>query len=722
MGVVSEPLQPRHWWCVVLLFLLGWLVLYACLPRSGRFHYDFQRGKVWPYRTLYAPFTYPLYKSSQEIRYEREQLLKSAGSVFRLDESVADIVTEELVTQLRVDYTKYCDSLLKRNPRLSLSSELFTEVELLRFQEVVAHVYSLGVVRSETVLANAPSGRFSILRGSMLCDSWYDNVYTPRRASALLSQELLRTVKDVTYKQRFWSSISVASFFQENMTYDSTFTQNLQESVLSKLSLAKGTVVKGTVIVEQGSVVREAEFARLESLRKELALQGVDKTTNLWQEVGYALLLLIMLGAYLLFLEDYDRTILRHNRNLLFLLLLVIGAITTGFLVVRLAPSYLYMVPLAIVPLLIRSFFTPRLAFTTHVFTLAILALFIPDSYVFFLVTFMVGIVAIYGVKTIGRRSRLFESIGFIFLTYVVLYAVLQLIMEGKFNPFKERMYVHFAVNSFLCLSSYLLMYPLERVFGFISSTTLMELGDSNRRLLRELAERAPGTFQHVMQVANLAEAAVSHIGGNALLTRIGALYHDIGKMLNPELFTENQSEGETPHRHLTERQSAEVIIRHVTDGQMLAQRYRLPQAIINFIVTHHGTTRTEYFYRMHKQKYPEQGDHPEWFTYPGPKPFSREMVVLMMADSVEAASRSLKTITPETLRNLVEEIIAYQQNANQYDESDITLREIAQVKELFIHKLENIYHSRIEYPKDPDAVKKEASPQPEAAITGAEE
>lgn len=717
----AHALTRREWIRVVVTLLAGGAVLFLLLPRTGRLLYEYQRGRIWLHKTLRAPFDYPLYKSETVLRQERERLRGTIRPVFRHDTEVVSSVRHAVEGALRTDYARYYDSLLReavRRGRNVPKRQLFSEAEYARFSEILAYLYQMGVVRPESVLAHSSNGEFSIMRGRTLYDVWLDDTYSPNSAATLLSHEMVQAC-EAEYKASFWSDFPLEVYLTPNLEYDSVVSAGVRKTAMESVSLALGMVSRGEVIVERGQVVTDLEASKLESLRYELYQRDTAfDRSRVWQEVGYALMIVLILGIYLLFLDATDRSLLRIYRQFLFLILLFVGSVAVGFVMLRYAPAYLYMLPLAIVPLLIRSFFTPRLAFTTFIVSVSTLALFVADSFSFFFVTLLAGSVAIYGVKNITRRSRLFESMGLVFLAYSVSYTLLQLILEGTLSMVMPQLYGHFAVNALLCLGVYLLMYPVERLFGFVSTATLMELGDSNRPLLRDLAERAPGTFQHSMQVANLAESAASLIGANSLLVRTAALYHDIGKMNRPEYFTENQLGGSSPHAHLSEKESAEIIVAHVTDGVSMAHRHGLPEVIIDFIRTHHGTTRTEYFYRTYRSKHPQEEDHPEWFTYPGPRPFTPEMAILMMADSVEAASRSLKVVTEETLTGLVQGIIAHQQGAGQFDEADISLKDIAQIKQLFIDKLTNIYHSRIAYPEDPDKAKENEEGEKEDVVT----
>jgi hypothetical protein len=353
------------------------------------------------------------------------------------------------------------------------------------------------------------------------------------------------------------------------------------------------------------------------------------------------------------------------------------------------------------VPIFISTFFDSRLALFIHLITVFIVGFFVPNSFEFVFLQFITGVVAIISLTKVYRRSKLFLSVAYILISYILVYLGIVTIQEGTPLAINVLYLVWFASNALLLLASYQLIYLFEKVFGFLSDTTLMELGDTNQELLRKLAETAPGTFQHSLQVANLAESAIQKIGGNPLLVRTGALYHDIGKMNNPYYFIENQSPDFNPHKNLKFDESAEIIIRHVEDGVQIAKKHRLPEQIIDFIRMHHGTTKVQYFYRLFKDRFPEAIDELNAFSYPGPKPFTRETALVMMADSVEAASRALKSITVKSIDDLVDNIINYQQIEEQFNDANITFRDISTIKSVFKKKLQNIYHARIEYPKE---------------------
>jgi hypothetical protein len=366
----------------------------------------------------------------------------------------------------------------------------------------------------------------------------------------------------------------------------------------------------------------------------------------------------------------------------------------------RFSIKYLYVVPFALIPIIIKTFYDARLALFIHIITVLLVGFFAPNGFEFVFLSFIAGIIAIFSLTNLYRRGKLFLSAGLVILTYSFVYFGLAITQEGNFSGIEYRNFLYFAFNGSLILLAFPLIYLFEKIFGFVSDLTLMELSDSNQKLLRNLAEKAPGTFQHSLQVANLAEEAIRKIGGNPLLVRTGALYHDIGKMNNPVYFIENQRTGFNPHDMHEFDESANIIISHVKDGVELAKKHSLPDQLIDFIRTHHGTTKVQYFYRSYIKKFPDKDVDVNMFTYPGPKPYSKEMAVLMMADSVEAASRSLSDINEEKIGILVESIISDQMNDGQFDYVDINFKDITEIKTLFKDKLMNIYHARIKYPE----------------------
>lgn len=687
-----------------LLYFLGALTLvYLFIPRTQRLHYEVQRGKVWTHATVKAPYDFPIYKKPETYAKERRTILESVKPIFREDTTVVRLVTPKVVQLAKLECIKWRDSLSAKHPpsqTLSTNATLSSE-RIERLEGVLQYLYKVGILESASLLKIAATSEFSVLRGPIAYETSLENVYTPKLATAFIAQEMAKSLDD-SIAQSLWFQFDPIPLLEQNLLYDSALTQRLREEKLANLSKTRGVVRMGEKIIEKGDVVTEEAYVRLTSLQREM---NTRHRTGVWiwiNEIGYIILLSVAFVMLYLFLRKNSPQILTHNKQILFTLLLTTTTIVSAFLIIQHLPMALYVVPFAIVPLLTRTFLNSRLAFALLLISVCVVGFFAPDSYRFTLINLVAGSIPVFTVTKIYRRGGLFQTVGLILLAYLLMYITITTIQDASIKAVNPYTLSLFAVNALLILASYQLMYPMERIFGFISNATLMELCDFNQRLLRELAEKAPGTFQHSMQVANLAEAAAAEIDGNPLLARTGALYHDIGKINHPEYFVENQELGINPHKTLTEIESAEIIIRHVADGVKIAHKHNLPEQIIDFIKTHHGTTRTEYFYRTYLKKHPDAINSGEQFQYPGPKPHSKETAILMMADSVEAASRSLKSFTKETLRELVDAIITSQQVKYQFSNADITFRQITTIKEVFCRKLENFYHTRIEYPEEP--------------------
>ena len=411
------------------------------------------------------------------------------------------------------------------------------------------------------------------------------------------------------------------------------------------------------------------------------------------------ILVTVALGCFFLFLYYFRKEIFFNNRHLVFLLAMLNIFVLATVIALRVSWLKVYVVPFCLIPVIVRSFFDTRTAFFAHLVTLMVVGFMVADSFSFVFYQFVAGIIAIFGFANFRRRSQLLLTSAMVFAAYSITFFALTLLQEGDFTRMVWRDFMWFGISSALIMFAYPMIFAFEKMFGFVSDMTLLELSDTNNKLLRELSLKAPGTFQHSLQVANLAEAAIYKVGGNALLMRTAALYHDIGKMERPMYFIENQVTGVNPHHELSSEESARIIIEHVINGIEIAKKNRLPEQVIDFIRTHHGTTRAEYFYRKAKEDFPEEAPELERYTYPGPIPFSKETAVLMMADSVEAASRSLKEVTSEKIEQLVEKIINKQMEEQQFVNADITLKEISQIKKILKKMLMNIYHVRIEYP-----------------------
>ena len=676
-----------------MYFVIAIALIVFALPQERRFKFEFQRGKVWMHNDLVAPFDFPIYKTDAELIAERNAILNNFKPFFKLDTTNVS----KVVTKYRFDFQKTIEGFENGktiSPRL-----------LKRFEDSLRYVYSIGILdpNEYAEYQSKMQNGITVIFNNQAFDSSFEQVFMVNSAIERLTRafrDIFSEALDLPNFQNF-KQLSIASYVNPNLKYDPESTKQVREDMVVNLSATKGLIYSGERIISKGEVVNSDLYQILFSLKREYEsrLNLIDDTRLL--VLGQALVVTILFIVLFLFLYNFRREILDSDSKVLFILLLITSITVVSAMLLRHESVNIYIVPFAIIPIFIRTFYDSRLALFIHLVTVFLVGFFVPNSFEFVFMHFVAGVIAIVSLAKVYRRGKLFLSVGFIFLTYSILYFGIVLIQEGTPMAMDPLYIAWFAANALLLLASYQLIYVFEKTFGFLSDTTLMELGDTNQDLLRKLAEVAPGTFQHSLQVANLAESAVHQIGGNPLLVRTGALYHDIGKMNNPYYFTENQSPSFNPHDGLDYEESAELIIKHISDGVQIAKKKRLPEQIIDFIITHHGTSKVLYFYRLFRDRFPDAKEGLDAFCYPGPKPFSRETAVLMMADSVEAASRAMKDVNIENINNLVDTIIDHQQVDGQFNNSDITFKDITEIKEVFKKKLQNIYHARIEYPKE---------------------
>ena len=535
--------------------------------------------------------------------------------------------------------------------------------------------------------------------------------------------EYLLNADTTHYKKKILQQCNLNDYITPNLVYDEEKSEAAQKDLLSNISWANGFVLNGQKIIDRGEIVDEQTYNILESLRKEWEKRSdsvQEKRLTLAGQILYVGIFLFCFMAYLeLFRADYYER--KGTLTLLFALIVFFPVLSS--IMVEQNLSSIYVVPFAMIPIIVRVFLDSRTAFMAHVTIILLCSITLRFPHEFILLQVVAGMVAIYSLRELSQRSQLLRTALVVFISYALLYFAFELIHEDDLTKLNTRMYIYFMINGILLLFAYPLLFLLEKIFGFTSDVTLVELSNINNSLLREMSEVAPGTFQHSLQMANLAAAAANKIGGKSQLVRTGALYHDIGKMVNPAFFTENQS-GVNPHKSLSYEQSAQVIISHITDGLKLAEKHNLPKVIKDFISTHHGRGKTKFFYISWKNEHPGEepddhgrgltkyfyisykNEHPdeevdqEKFRYPGPNPFTKEQAVLMMADSVEAASRSLPEYTEESISTLVDKIIDTQVSEGYFKECPITFKDIATVKALFKEKLKTMYHTRISYPE----------------------
>ena len=669
----------------VFIFLITALTIVYLLPKGGQFKYEFTKGKPWQYDNLYATFDFAIEKTEEEIIEEIKVIEVNSKLYFDFNQQTVNEVNEAYV--MKTSFLRGSDSLVNKD----IQNMIFMG------QSIIDLVYETGFIETTSQgIVSDKNTMVSLKIENQVQDIIYNNLRSSKDVFELIKNNLGE--QPYSYYQNLNLTI-LSEIIRPNVSYDNDFTQKVIDEAVASISPTKGMVSNGELIIQKGDIVGGIKLAKLNSLKNESAAKIWSKSNYYWIVLGYAILVSIALLMLLLFLKKYRREIFDNNTKVTFILFNVSLMILIQTLVVKYNSDYLYVVPLSILPIVIKAFFDARLGLFTHVLTVLLLGFIVPDSFEFIYLHIIAGIVTILTVSELYKRANLFISIGQITLIYMVTYLAFTIIKEGNATGINWEYLMMFAANGILSFLSLFLIYLYEKIFGLVSDVTLLELSNTNTKLLRELNEKAPGTFQHSMQVANLAEAAANEIGANSMLVRTGALYHDIGKLLNPNYFIENQITGVNPHNDLSPEDSAKIIIDHVINGVELAKQYGLPDRIIDFIRTHHGTNLVHYFYFKEKEFGLEEEVDITKFQYKGPIPFSRETAILMICDASEAASKSLKQPSAQLINDLIDKIVEKQKSDNQFINSDITFSEIEKIKKVVKKKLMNIYHLRVEYP-----------------------
>ena len=668
-----------------ILFLVTTIAIVYLFPKGGKFKYDYAQGKPWQYANLYAPFDFAIQKTEEELALEKKQINESTKQYFEYNSTIVNEVKDAYKTKIQSYLVT--DSLKAKEAEQLLKLGTF----------ILNKIYRVGFVNNEDKNKVANENDLIVLRkNNAIEDILFSRLVEVNEVLPIIGGE---TEKLPTHLQVIIFN-SISESLKPNVFYDTELSKKMLNEALDGILLTKGKVSKGELIILKGDIVEGKNFHTLESFKNISKSQIWTKSNRNWIVFGYTVLVSLALLMLLLFLQRYREEIFKDNNKVTFIFFNVFLMILVQTLVVNFNSEYLYVVPLSILPIVLKAFFDARLGLFTHVLTVLLLGFIVPDSFEFIYLHIIAGIVTILTVSELYKRANLFISIGQITLIYMITYFSFSIIKEGNADKINALYFGLFAANGLLSFLAVFFIYFYEKVFGLVSDVTLLELSNTNSKLLRELNEKAPGTFQHSMQVANLAEAAANEIGANSMLVRTGALYHDIGKMLNPMYFTENQSTGVNPHNELSPKDSARIILDHVINGIELAKKNNLPDRIIDFIRTHHGTSVTYYFYKQEQANNPEGEVDIKKFQYQGPIPFSRETAILMICDAAEAASKSLKNPTAQSIDSLIDKIVEKQKNDQQFINSDITFREIEKIKKIIKTKLMNIYHLRIEYPE----------------------
>ncbi|TRO66555.1 HD family phosphohydrolase [Christiangramia sabulilitoris] len=664
----------------VFLFVLTSVLIVYLLPKGGKFKYDIPKGKPWQYENLYAPFDFAILKTDEEIAAERQDITRTHIPYYNFNTEKPEVVKKDALQEVQ---NVFADTTL----------QVYETIIDDFVAETVDRIYEFGLLQESERLG--PDQLVYLLKGNEASEIAYKRILKQGEIRSFISDE----ITDAGFSSFKTELLEV--FFnsiEPNVTFNNQLTQKELQSKLNNISYTRGIIEQGSRIIAKGEVVEGNKYNILRSLKAEYESQVWSKSNYNWIIVGYSTLVALALLMLLLFIRKYRNTIFENNVKVTFIFFNIIFMVMLTTLVVNFNIDYVYVVPLCILPLTLKAFFDARLGLFTHVVTVLLLGFIVPNSYEYMFLQIIAGIVTILTVSELYKRANLFISVGQITLVYIIAYFAFTVIQEGNIDDMKPEVFLTFLLGGLATLFVQPLIYVYEKIFGMVSDMSLLELSDTNSRLLKELAEKAPGTFHHSLNVANLAEAAANEINANAMLARVGALYHDIGKMQNPTYFTENQTTSVNSHDELAPRESAQIIIDHVITGIEIAKKNNLPDRVIDFIRTHHGTSTVYYFFK--KEKEANKDVSPEDFRYPGPIPFSKETAILMMCDSVEAASKSLKEPTSVLIDNFVEKIINKQMEEGQFLNSNITFKEIQMVKKILKRKLKNIYHLRIEYPE----------------------
>lgn len=674
----SRKLKWRNFLSRTLLVLITVLLIVWALPRneSKQFRYDI--GKPWMYGSFIAKFDFPIYKTDETIKEQEDSLLETYQPYYNYDPAVE----KKQVSKFLADYQNGIPGLPHNYVRL--------------IADRLHRLYQAGIMdtpeyneayRDSTSQVRLVSGN-NAQSISLAC------VY-----STLSAYEQLFIDEQIAMQRPILQRCNLNNYIEPNLIYDKGKSETERNDLLSSIPPASGMVMSGQKVIDRGDIVDEYTYRVLSSFEREIKRRSATQTQITNTIIGQVIFVTLMVFLFTMYLGLFRRDYFNKPRSIAMLYTLMTLFPVVVSLMMRHNFLSVYMLPFAMVPIFVRVFMDSRTAFVCHVTMILICTTAVRYQYEFIIIQLVAGLIAIYSLRELTRRAQVFKTAILVGIGSTFVYLALQLMQDNDFSSMDHDMYYHFVVNAVLLLIAYPMMYIIEKMFGFVSSVTLFELSNTNRGLLRDLSEIAPGTFQHSITVGNLAAEIANKIGANALLVRTGALYHDIGKMKNPVFFTENQA-GVNPHDTLTYQESARIIISHVTEGVKLAERENLPTIIRDFIVTHHGTGITKFFYIKYKNEHPEEEVDPAPFTYPGPNPFTREQAILMIADGVEAASRSLPEYTEESISTLVNRMIDQDVTDGYFKECPITFRDLAIAKLVLIERLKAIYHTRITYPE----------------------
>jgi len=647
------------------------------LPRNEGRMYRYDVGKPWMYGSVIAKFDFPIYKTDEAIKHEQDSLLKHFQPYYSLN----PLIEKKQVERFLHDYEQGINGLPKE----------YVGIVARQMQEI----YQMGIIntneynnifKDSTSMIRFVSGKNA---KSLKVSSFY---------STIAAYEHIFANEKLAAQRAILSRCNLNNYIEANIVYDKEKSDAEKNDLLSSIPLASGMVMSGQKIIDRGEIVNDYTCRVLNSFDKEMKRRSSTQDEIMTTFIGQILFVLILVMMFTSYLTLFRKDYFEKPRSLTMLYTMITLFPILVSMMMKHNFFSVYIIPFAMAAIFVRVFMDSRTAFITHVTMILICAAAVKYQYEFIIVQLASGLVAIYSLRELSKRSQIFITAILVTISSCIVYLALQLMQDNQVFNIDPSMYTYFIINSIFLLLSYPMMYLIEKMFGFISNVTLFELSNTNKGLLRNLSEIAPGTFQHSITVGNLAAEIANRIHANSLLVRTGALYHDIGKMTNPVFFTENQA-GVNPHNQLSDLESAQIIISHVTEGLKLAEKFNLPGIIKDFISTHHGNGLTKFFYINYCNEHPDEKVDKEQFQYPGPNPFTREQAILMMADTVEAASRSLKEYTEESISALTNKLIDSQVAGGFFRECPITFRDIALAKSVLIERLKSIYHTRISYP-----------------------
>lgn len=647
------------------------------LPRNEGRMYRYDVGKPWMYGSVIAKFDFPIYKTDEAIKHEQDSLLKHFQPYYSLN----PLIEKKQVERFLHDYEQGINGLPKE----------YVGIVARQMQEI----YQMGIIntneynnifKDSTSMIRFVSGKNA---KSLKVSSFY---------STIAAYEHIFANEKLAAQRAILSRCNLNNYIEANIVYDKEKSDAEKNDMLSSIPLASGMVMSGQKIIDRGEIVNDYTCRVLNSFDKEMKRRSSTQDEIMTTFIGQILFVLILVMMFTSYLTLFRKDYFEKPRSLTMLYTMITLFPILVSMMMKHNFFSVYIIPFAMAAIFVRVFMDSRTAFITHVTMILICAAAVKYQYEFIIVQLASGLVAIYSLRELSKRSQIFITAILVTISSCIVYLALQLMQDNQVFNIDPSMYTYFIINGIFLLLSYPMMYLIEKMFGFISNVTLFELSNTNKGLLRNLSEIAPGTFQHSITVGNLAAEIANRIHANSLLVRTGALYHDIGKMTNPVFFTENQA-GVNPHDQLSDLESAQIIISHVTEGLKLAEKFNLPGIIKDFISTHHGNGLTKFFYINYCNEHPDEKVDKEQFQYPGPNPFTREQAILMMADTVEAASRSLKEYTEESISALTNKLIDSQVAGGFFRECPITFRDIALAKSVLIERLKSIYHTRISYP-----------------------